>query len=209
LNLLTGQPEMAAQNLLAHADLDAPHLQPAADVNIDLVARLRRHRQFRKPEWLYGLFPYLGKRLDGVPWIEPEGFGPFHQLDHLDEFLAGFDIADVVLPALQPLRQIDLTQAGLLALSDEEVAQRVMAGRIEGTSHSAVLNGLFAYGKNAYKNARPPGRRRYVQNASIERIATAGFFDNPCGAAGAFPIKRQSCFLKIRRWRYQGSHPLD
>src|ERR1700754_628316 len=109
-------------------------------------------------EMLYGLFPYFGKSLDGVFRVEADSFGPFHQLNHFDQLLSGLDVADVVLPALEPLREIDLAQAGLLALFDKEFAQRLMSWRIGGASHPSVLNGLFEYGKFPYfriRNMKP------------------------------------------------------
>ena len=59
-------------------------------------------------ELLYGLFPYFGKGLDGVLRVEADGFRPFHQLDHFDQLLSGLDVADVILPAFEPLREINL-----------------------------------------------------------------------------------------------------
>ena len=40
--------------------------------------------------------------------VKADGFRPFHQLNHFDQLLSGLDVADVVLPALQPLREINL-----------------------------------------------------------------------------------------------------
>ena len=59
-------------------------------------------------ELLYGLFPYFGKGLDGILRVKADGFRPFHQLDHFDQLLTGLDVADVVLPAFEPLREINL-----------------------------------------------------------------------------------------------------
>jgi hypothetical protein len=58
------------------------------------------------------------------------------------------------MPAFEPLREINLAQARLLALFDKEFAQRIMSWRIEGASHPSLLNGLFTYGKNAYLETR-------------------------------------------------------
>ena len=80
--------------------------------------------------------------------VEPDGVRPLHELDHFDELLPRFDVADVVLPSLQTLRQIDLSQTSLLALLDKKAAQCGMPGRIEGSSHPPNLDGLFPYEKN-------------------------------------------------------------
>jgi hypothetical protein len=58
------------------------------------------------------------------------------------------------MPAVEPLCEINLAQARLLALFDKEFAQRVMSWRIGGASHPSVLERLFAYGKFAYLEKR-------------------------------------------------------
>lgn len=65
---------------------------------------------------------YLREPLEGVARVKAYCVGPFHQLDHIDDLLAGFDVADVILAALEPLGEIDLAQAGPLALFDQECA---------------------------------------------------------------------------------------
>jgi hypothetical protein len=48
LNLLERQSDVAAEDLLRHVDLDPPHPDAAADVNIDRIRGLRRHDQLRR-----------------------------------------------------------------------------------------------------------------------------------------------------------------
>jgi hypothetical protein len=88
--------------------------------------------------------------LDGVSRIETERLSPFHQFDDLDQLLASLDVADVVLAALQPLGEVDLPQAALVALLDQKSPQSLMSLRIERASHPIRLNGTFPYLKNPY-----------------------------------------------------------
>jgi hypothetical protein len=151
LDLLEGHADRRAEVGLADVDLETPYPDSAADVLVDRI-RLRafgRHfgslhatRHCRGKASLpqrdlpsYGLFPYFGKRLDGVLGVESDGFRPLHQLDHFDELLPSLDVADVVLPALQTLREVNLAQTSLLALLNKKAAQLVMSGRIECASH--------------------------------------------------------------------------
>jgi hypothetical protein len=131
---------MLAEGLLAHVDLDAPHPDAAADVHIDgirgscrhdiapQVAVAGAHYAPRNSELLYGLFPYFGKGPDRVRSVEADRVRPLHELDHFDELLSGLDGADVVLPAPQTLREVDLAQTRLLALSNKKAAQQVVPG---------------------------------------------------------------------------------
>jgi hypothetical protein len=69
-------------------------------------------------------------------------------------FSCDTQLEDGTLPAVEPLCEINLTQARRLAFFDKEFAQRVVSWRIEGASHPSVLDGLFAYGKFAYLEKR-------------------------------------------------------
>src|SRR3954465_12390946 len=66
------------------------------------------------------LFPRFGNGLDSIAGIETDRFRPFHQFDDLDQLVPGFDVADVVLAAFEKLREINLAQASLLALLNQE-----------------------------------------------------------------------------------------
>jgi hypothetical protein len=91
---------------------------------------------------------------NGILGVESDRFRPLHEFKHFDQFLSGLDVADVVLPAFEPLREINLAQARLLALFDKEFAQRLMSWRIERASHPLLLNGVLAYLKNPYLKMR-------------------------------------------------------
>jgi hypothetical protein len=64
----------------------------------------------------------FGEALERFARVEADRLGPFRQLDDVDDLLAGFDDADVILAALEPLGEVDLAQAGALALFEQECA---------------------------------------------------------------------------------------
>jgi hypothetical protein len=115
---------------------------------------------------------------NGILGVESDRFRPLHEFKHFNQFLSGLDVTDVVLPAFEPFREINLAQARLLALFDKEFAQRLMSWRIEGASHPSVLNGLFTYGKNQYFRIRktkpgPPPLPRVHANANTSGYSHA------------------------------------
>src|SRR5258708_5815854 len=96
-------------------------------------------------------------------------------------FSSDIQLEGGAMPAFEPLCEINLAQAGLLALSDKEFAQRGMSWRIEGASHPAVVNGLFAYVKNPYSGCgRPAALWRDFAISGVHAILALGMMTNLC-----------------------------
>jgi hypothetical protein len=80
---------------------------------------------------------YFGYFRDRLFRIETDRFGPFDQLDQGDALLSYFYVADIGLGAAQPLGEIDLAQAGNLAVFDQERPQGFVTPGVQGPKHSA------------------------------------------------------------------------
>ena len=139
---------------------------------------------------------YFSDLQDRLFRIEADRFGPVDQLDQGDALLSGFDMGDIGLRATEPLGEINLAQACLLAAFDQERTQSLVTSGFQGPRHSASRKFV-----SESKAERPEFAPRYIaQNDRSGRQGAASAATLDRLVAGSLAVGEAPAPAERRSW---------